>query len=73
MKAALTAAAAAIEVARLKLALNPSAPTPSLPVGLKNGDDVVVSKTTTERWDPATFRYDSGPLAHLQQNRDIQP
>lgn len=62
-----------IDERRLCEALKPDRPTPSLPVGLSHGARVLVYRTTTSRWEPATFLYESGSLVHVRIGRRIQP
>lgn len=64
---------AIVDAARLDLASKPGVPTPSLPVGLTHGTSVVVYRGTTNRWEPATFLYESGPLVYVRAGRDVNP
>ena len=64
---------AIIDEQRLKDALVPNRPTPSLPIGLSHGTRVLVFRDTTERWEPAMFLYESGPLVFVRIGTRVQP
>lgn len=62
-----------IDERRLKEAMVPDRPTPSLPVGLSNGTKVLVYRKTTNRWEDATFLYEAGSLVYLRTGSRVQP
>lgn len=62
-----------VDAQRLKDALVPDRPTPTLPVGLSHGTKVLVYRQTTGRWEPATFLYEAGSLVYLRVGTRNQP
>lgn len=62
-----------VDEMRLKEAIRPDRPTPSLPVGLTNGTSVLVYRTNTARWEHGTFLYEAGSLVYVRLGSRVQP